>query len=347
MNSMKHFRSGSYITPGKSGFTLIELLVVIAIIGLIIGILIPALGGARRESRVAPCAANLRAVGQAMGAYLNQSKTYPASYVYGAEESGHNWNMQDQGGTHPQPQNGYIHWSSILLGDGLTIPEAAFRCSAAPKGGAPATNPGGDVDDWDTELGQTNALGQSTPPAPPKDRQAERMAYVANAAVMPRNKLNSSSGRHNRLVQDSLITRADKTILATELVHNGDWSTVLDGTVSRSHRPITPFLGVNSGDDVYQQPENTNGPAYMYPARTTIVARSAIRPDMLGFGRNPINAVGRSHPGGGKFVGGTANFVFVDGHVERMSVLDSLDKKLWGDKFYSMTGTNTSVRMTP
>lgn len=332
---------------GRRAFTLIELLVVIAVIAVLIGILIPSLASARREARAVPCAANLRAVGQAMAAYLNQSRTYPASYVYASEQTGPNWNMNDQGGTHPEPLNGYVHWSSVVLGDGKMIPDAAFRCPGAPKGGAPATNPGAGPDDWDRELSQTNALGATSPTDPPKDRQATRMAYTANAAIMPRNKFNASTLRKNRLVPESAITFPSKTILATELVHKNDWRTVFDGTQSRSHRPITPFLGVTQGDDVYLQPDGGATPAFMYPARTTIIPMTGIREDMLGFGRNPINAVGRTHPGGGKWIGGTSNFVFVDGHVERMSVLDSLEKKLWGEKFFSLTGGNISVRMTP
>lgn len=334
-------------SPPRHAFTLIELLVVIAVMGLLLGILIPSLASARREARAVPCAANLRAVGQAMAAYLGQSRTYPASYVYASEQTGSNWNMADQSGSHSAPLNGYVHWSSVLLGDGQMVPDAAFRCPSAPRGGAPATNPGGGIENWDTELNQTNDMGSSSPSEPPRDRQATRMAYTANAAIMPRNKFHASTARKNRLVPDSAITFPARTILATELVHKNDWRTVFDGTKSRSHRPITPFLGITQGDDVYLQPDGGAGPAFVYAARTTIIPLSGIREDMLGFGRNPLNAVGRSHPGGGKWVGGTANFVFIDGHGERMSVLDSLEKKLWGDKFFSMTGSNTGVRMTP
>jgi prepilin-type N-terminal cleavage/methylation domain-containing protein/prepilin-type processing-associated H-X9-DG protein len=58
------------ITQRKTGFTLIELLVVIGIIGLLLAILLPAMGKAREQAKVAVCLSNLHQLGTAQMAYL-------------------------------------------------------------------------------------------------------------------------------------------------------------------------------------------------------------------------------------------------------------------------------------
>ena len=55
--------------PSRLGFTLIELLVVIAIIALLIGILLPALGEARRAGRLAVAQSNMKQTGVATNTY--------------------------------------------------------------------------------------------------------------------------------------------------------------------------------------------------------------------------------------------------------------------------------------
>jgi prepilin-type N-terminal cleavage/methylation domain-containing protein/prepilin-type processing-associated H-X9-DG protein len=329
-------------------FTLIELLVVISIIAVLIGLVLPALAGVRKESRAVFCASNLRSVGQAMTAYTASSGVFPPSYVYGDAPTGGGWRMADQGGSNPAPLNGLVHWSYNLVGIGESqVPDRAFQCPSTPKGGAPASNPGADSQDWDSELAQVNDLGSSTPSEPPRNRQARRMAYTANGALVARNKFSASSLRRNILVSESKVSFPVKTILATEFVHVGNWSTVFSGSESKSHRPVIPFVGADTGGNVYDQPDGGSREAFEYPPESALLPRASLGPDMIGYSRAMINAVGRSHPGSDKFIGGTANFVFVDGHVDRMSVRDSLTKKLWGDRFYSLTGQNTRVRMSP
>lgn len=73
----------THTRPGKNAFTLIELLVVISIIALLVGILLPALGAARKTAQRAVCLSNQRQIGVAMMAYAtNNDDRLPYNYYY-------------------------------------------------------------------------------------------------------------------------------------------------------------------------------------------------------------------------------------------------------------------------
>jgi prepilin-type processing-associated H-X9-DG protein len=67
-------------------FSLVEILVVIGIIGLLIGILLPAVEKVRHRSYLTACESNLRSIGHAMSLYANDNQGhYPRTiYVPGA-----------------------------------------------------------------------------------------------------------------------------------------------------------------------------------------------------------------------------------------------------------------------
>ena len=59
---------------GDRAFSLVELLIVIAIIGLLLGVLLPSLAGARESARGAVCSSNLRQLSVALESYANDFK---------------------------------------------------------------------------------------------------------------------------------------------------------------------------------------------------------------------------------------------------------------------------------
>ena len=75
--------STTFEQPKARGFTLIEVLVVISIIGVVVGLLLPAVQSARDAARRAGCVNHLKQVGLALHQFESVRGQFPPGSVHG------------------------------------------------------------------------------------------------------------------------------------------------------------------------------------------------------------------------------------------------------------------------
>lgn len=97
-------------------FTLIELLVVLSIISLLIAILLPALGAARKSANDIKCQANQRGIATAMVAYSLDDREFVIPYYAGAGSTGLSYGSP------------MVWWTNLLI-YGRYIPETQWKYS--------------------------------------------------------------------------------------------------------------------------------------------------------------------------------------------------------------------------
>jgi prepilin-type N-terminal cleavage/methylation domain-containing protein/prepilin-type processing-associated H-X9-DG protein len=110
-------------TLHRTAFSLIELLVVIGIIGILIGMLLPAIQRARSSAYSTQCAAQLRSVGQALAVYVNNNRGYFPGW------SG--WQVANGNGTGDDEVG--LGWTEVLGGELNPLRSRIWNCPTFPE----------------------------------------------------------------------------------------------------------------------------------------------------------------------------------------------------------------------
>jgi prepilin-type N-terminal cleavage/methylation domain-containing protein len=290
----------------RSGFTLVELLVVIAIIGTLIGMLLPAVQGAREAARRTQSLSNLKQIGLALHNYHDANRRLPPGFrstTTGTWSGGSNDAVPESG-------PGWSFFSLILPYTEETALHASIRfdlpITDPLNKAARETNVALFIDPGDTGAKLIDITDSGDSPAasnaPTVITQAAVCSYVASTGTLAyeQQPFNGVFHRNSRITLGQISDGTSKTIGVGE-------------RMSRHTR--SSWVGVVPGQELVFSPES---PRYD-PSQPSLQFRPAIT-SVLVHVRSNAPGIHTSSPGGfvGPYSAGT-NFLNMDGSCRLIS----------------------------
>jgi prepilin-type processing-associated H-X9-DG protein len=290
------FRSGR-----RAAFSLVELLVVIATIGILLGLLLPAIQVAREAARRSRCSSNLHQLGIAILKYEGKNGYFPP-------------------GAHmlTRPRDPSISWRVMILGD---LEESGLYEQTQPL-------PSGGAANWDAQYQALNVFLCDSAPRPPQGPTTLKESHYSGIAGPGRNnkRVSLEQVRCGDIATDGAFfpqsrTRiaqitdgTSKTLAIGERTYNFfDWvsGAIWEGT------PPTRICSRAANNVRYPINADLNDPAigyYVGDSDAPIWATKKMLVNDLLFGSY--------HPGG-------AQFCFADGSVQMLA--DTIEFTLFED----------------